>query len=101
MYAYIYIYTINLRILDFNRSKGREQAVAVKPAIREAPETKYKYLYKSILVYDDDDDVYLGYYRGKMVSYKPPCLHFPRKTHKHSEYGISNEQKNESVHATT
>jgi hypothetical protein len=43
--------------------------------------------------YDDDDDVYLGYYSGKMVSYKLPCLHVLRKTHKHSRYSISNEHK--------
>jgi hypothetical protein len=37
----------------------------------------------------NDDDVYLGYYSGKMVSYKLPCLYVLRKTHKHSRYGIS------------
>jgi hypothetical protein len=39
---------------------------------------------------EDDDDVYLGYYSGKLVSYKLPCLHVLRKTHKLSRYGISN-----------
>jgi hypothetical protein len=33
-------------------------------------------------VNDDDDDVYLGYYNGKMVSNKLPCIHVLRKTHK-------------------
>jgi hypothetical protein len=37
-----------------------------------------------LIACDDDDDVYLGYYSGKMVSYKLPCLHVLRKTHKHT-----------------
>jgi hypothetical protein len=41
----------------------------------------------------DDDDVYLGYYSGKMVSYKLPCLHVLRKTHKLSRYSIRNEHR--------
>mmetsp|Transcript_1121 Transcript_1121/g.1264 ORF Transcript_1121/g.1264 Transcript_1121/m.1264 type:complete len:85 (+) Transcript_1121:412-666(+) len=36
-----------------------------------------------------DDDVYLGYYSGKVVSYKLPCLHVRCMTHKLSQYGIS------------
>jgi hypothetical protein len=50
------------------------------------PQEKLEYGYET-------DDVYLGYYSGKIVSYKLPCLHVLRKTHKHSRYGISNEHK--------
>jgi hypothetical protein len=54
----------------------------------------YTYIYTCtcidiyIYISTDDDDVYLGYHSGKMISYKLPCLHVLRKTRKLRRYGI-------------